>query len=236
MKGKITHIIYGSLIGLLFILVGLSLAFAKADIDCDSLSFSLEKAGDIMGIFVSTIGLLITAYFVVLAINAYSYIKDIQNTKIAIDGYAQDVKEKVEDFQSQKNVLLGHIEDIQNQKNEINGYVQNVKENFKNIQNIKVALAQSQFYCLETQIVTADVSNLGKSRDILKLEQARLSYRYPMLDKGIRLPLLLILADIGEEKDINNIKTIIDNPDEDTEIKEYATVVLDELKKRLGID
>ena len=103
MKGKITHIIYGSLIGLLFILVGIDLALAR---DCDTLSFSWEKVGDIIGIFVSTIGILITAYFVVLAINAYSHIKDIQSIKKEIDGYAQGIKEDFENFQIQKKDLL----------------------------------------------------------------------------------------------------------------------------------
>jgi hypothetical protein len=64
---------------------------------------------------------------------------------------------------------------------------------------------------------------------------ARLSYRYPMLDKNIRKTLLSKLYDIGKLEDINNVKLLILNPNEDTEIKEYAELVVGKLKEKFGV-
>ncbi|MDR1582405.1 MAG: hypothetical protein LBS55_03955 [Prevotellaceae bacterium] len=193
-KEKRIHIIYGNICGALFALVTIALAFAiPEDIACDSLSFSLKSLSTIIGIFVSVIGIIITSYFVILAINAYSHIKD--------------VKKDVEDFQSHKNEL----------------YI--LSKNY----------ALSLFNGLEIQIWLAEEYKLAVERNKLTLAQARLSFQQIMLDKEHRLPLLLKLEAIGEVQDINNIKMIICNPNEDKEIKDYAKLVLEELKKRLGI-
>jgi len=65
---------YGILFIALFILVILSLTFSLADLDSPALTFSLDKVGSMMGIFVSAVALVITVYFVVLAIDAYSHV------------------------------------------------------------------------------------------------------------------------------------------------------------------
>ena len=202
-KEKRTQIIFGSLFGVLFILVGLALVFAIADINYDSLSFSLDKGATLIGIFVSTVGLFVAAYFAILAIDAYSSIQEIKKVKEAV---------------------LKDQEDITRIKEQLYGIL------------INQDYAKSLYDDLDAQIAVAELAKSENLRNILTLHQARLSYRYPMLDKNIRLSLLLTLADIGELEDINKIIPITLNPNEDREIKEYAELVLEELKKRLGVN
>jgi len=193
MENKRIHIIYSGLFGLLFILVVVALIFSIADIDCDSLSFSLDKGATLIGIFVSTLGLLVTAYFILLAIDAYSHIKNVKND--------------IEDFQIQKVKFDTLLQDY----------------------------AQSLFDCLDYQVWFAEGSKNKNARNDLLLTQARLSYKYPMLNSQARITLLCRLADIGTLDDINNVKLLTLDPKEDTEIKEFALLVLDSLKKTHGI-
>jgi hypothetical protein len=178
------RITYGILFIALFILVILSLTFSLADLDSPALTFSLDKVGSMMGIFVSAVALVITVYFVVLAIDAYSH-------------------------------------------------VQIIKESTKKMNTLFSDYVDTMYDILELQISLATKSQEIKSKDILKLRQARLSYQYPMLNEEIRIKLLLNLSIVGELQDIKHLENIIRN--EQGEIKFAAELVLEELKKRLNI-
>lgn len=200
MESKRIHLIYGSLYAFLFIISTLALILAISDVNYDSLAFSLDKAATLIGIFVSTVGLFISPFLVILAFNAYSKIKEIGELK---------------------NIAEKEIKNAQQSRNKLDLLL---KDN-----------AQSLYDNFEAQIALADLSGSESIRNNFVLSQARLSYKCPMLDKEIRLPLLLLLADIGEVIDVNKIEYIVCSDKEESEIKEYAMLALEELKKRLNI-
>lgn len=75
------NVIYGIISCVLLFLVCLALYFSLTDKNCNSLSFSLDTTATLIGILVSTVGLFITAYFIILAIDAYSSIQEIKQVK-----------------------------------------------------------------------------------------------------------------------------------------------------------
>jgi septal ring factor EnvC (AmiA/AmiB activator) len=74
-------IIYFGWLVLLSVIAICGLIFSLADIDCKALDFSANKLGSIIGTWVSAIAIVITAYFVILAIDAYAYIQDLRKGK-----------------------------------------------------------------------------------------------------------------------------------------------------------
>ena len=194
------EVVYVSLFLVLFVIAIFALIFSLSDIDCGFLKFSAAKFKDIISVFVSAVALLITAYFVILAIDAYSSVQAIKRIK--------------EDVQSDVN-------GITNRKKELDILLR--------------AYTQSLYDGLETQIELAELSKSEKLRNDLVIAQARMSYRYPMLDKKTRIELLSKLYDIGELQDINNVKILMLDPNEDTQIKEYAELVFENLKSMFNI-
>ena len=217
-------VVYG-ILGLLFILVLLALFFAVPDIKCESLSFSLDKVATLLGIIISAVGLVITVFFVILATEAYFHVKK--------------TRESLEDFQRKKSQFDDQLDDLLQRHSESKKDLDDFhkKKSQFDIQSNDLLQRNSESLCenLEALIALADLSRSKKLRNKLVLEQARLSYRYPMRDKDVRLALLKKIEAIGEEEDIFNIqKNIIDNSDEDEEIKDCARTVLQELKQRLN--
>lgn len=95
----------------LFVLVVLALVFATADINYDALFFSLDKTATITGILVSTIGMFITIFFVILAINAYSSIKEIEKVKETIQQDTKHIEGKKTEFD---NLLKNYAKSLYN--------------------------------------------------------------------------------------------------------------------------
>jgi len=73
----------------LFLLVTAALFFAMAGINCESLVFSLDNAAALIGIILSAVALVVTAYFVFLAIEAYSQFKD---SRKELDDFQRKIK------------------------------------------------------------------------------------------------------------------------------------------------
>ena len=190
----------------LFILVVLALIFATADINYDALFFSLDKTATIMGIFVSTIGIFITVYFVILAINAYSSIKEIEKVK--------------EIIQQDKEIIRQDTEHIERKKTDFD--------------NLLKIYAKSLYNGFEAQIAITNTSDNQSLCNELRLGQARLSYQFPMLDEKIRENLLWKLAYLGKDKeDVVAVKSIAFY--EQGDIQVLSKLVLEELKNRLQI-
>ena len=65
---------------LLFVLVVIALCLAMADISLNNLKFSIDHLYSLICLIISVLGLLVTSYFVVLAVNAYSHVKEIEKS------------------------------------------------------------------------------------------------------------------------------------------------------------
>jgi uncharacterized membrane-anchored protein YhcB (DUF1043 family) len=198
-----------------------ALVFSLADLDCKSMSFSLEKLGDIIGILVSSFALVVGFYFAILAISAYSHVKKIQ-----------DQEEKVRDLINKWDANYQRSEKlIENSEKSIKNYTETMEELSKNY-------AETLFDEIEEQIYIEELHNNTYSnkdrRNVLKVRRARLSYRCPMLDIEKRKQLMIELASIGDATDIEHIKKIISNFREHDSIKEVAKVILPILEKRVS--
>jgi hypothetical protein len=202
-KSKISTtmtIVHTGLFIALFAIAILALVFSLSDIDCDFLKFSSTGFREIMGVFVSAVALVITAYFVILAIDGYSSIQEIKKVKEIVEHDINHLEKKKEELSS-----------------------------------IMRDYSQSLYDDLEAQIELAEKSKSIKLRNDLLVKEARMSYHYPMLDKKIRIVLLSKLYDIGDVSDIYKVQALLFNPDEDNDIKDYATLVVDNLKQKYGL-
>ncbi|MDR1340284.1 MAG: hypothetical protein LBK58_09570 [Prevotellaceae bacterium] len=250
-KERKTHLIFGTLIGVLFILVILALIFALADVNYDSLQFSLEKMGTLMGIFVSIFSLIITVFFAVISVSARNIqlsIDAANNKYIELEQKIQKIADDYEQFnitvrQSQEKIkqINEAKEKIENDLNKIKlpieNYLTELENRKKELDTFLYDYAQSLYDGFEVQIGLA--SSSGTSVSLLKdlyIKRARLSYKYPMLDVFLRKTLLNELGGSGGIQDVIPIQNIIDNENEPEEIKKIARKVLEELKKRLGIN
>jgi len=212
-------IIHTGLIVLLFTIAIFALIFSLSDINCKFLQFSSTAFKEMMGVFISAVALVITAYFVILVIDAYSSVQEIKKIK---ENIQQDVNEIANEIKKMKGDVQRDVNEMTNQK--------------KELYSLLCAYTQSLYDGLETQIELSErVSKSEKVRNDLYLIQARMSYRYPMLNKQTRIELLRKLHDIGELEDINNVRLLIINPNEDAQIKEYAELVFENLKSKFGI-
>jgi len=199
-KVKVTKrdIVYISLFVILFVIAIFALVFSLSDIDCNFLKFSATKFRDIISVFVSASALLITAYFVILAIDAYSSVQEIKKAKADIQNAMNDITKQKEDL----GILSRDY-------------------------------AQYLYDGLETQIALAERLSINVRNDLV-ITQARMSYRYPMLNKQTRIELLRKLYDIGDSQDRDNVKLLMLSPKEDAEIKKYAEFVFVELLRKFG--
>jgi len=200
MKSRIMYFCLAALF--ILIIAALPLVFhfvVIPGLDPASLRYHLYRTGVLIGIIVSTAGLVVTGFFVVLGVKADSHIREIRKS-------AEDAKNMLDVFQRK----------------------------IKRFDTLSNSYAHSLDTGLEMTITLAEIAPKSeKYRDVMVLEQTRLCYRFPMLDKERQKALLRNLAEIGEFEDIFGVQQYItDNPDEDEEIKELAKAVLEILMEK----
>jgi hypothetical protein len=124
-KKRVTkkEILYWGLFVAIFTIATMGLVFSLSDIECKFLSFSPDKFGTIIGAFVSATALVITVYFVILAISAYNHVREIQKQKEDIDNNKIIIDKHVRDIQKSKEIIDKQVRDIQNNKDIIDKQV-----------------------------------------------------------------------------------------------------------------
>lgn len=172
-----------AVVAVIFVLVILALVYALADIDC--LKFDSNKLLTTVGIIVSTVGLFITAYFVVLAVDAYSNIKKIE-----------EIKTEVKKIERKASLLSGNIEST------FKYYCDFLYEEL----NEQIA------FCNKDTISKKDRIDRRKR---LRIKEARMCYQFPLLDTQKRLKLLQELGYLGESEDIPYIEELLHEEDEE---------------------
>ena len=237
------HIIYGCLFVVLFFLVVLALMSSSEKLGCDPLSvLSMDKAGNLMGIFVSTFGLVVTVYFVVLTFKARETQKEIETVR----GDNESLKKDVEDLKKEKAQLQGVFTNLQSDNKDFESTLNTTRQSAKKteidikkldekLEHTKILLpdySEFLYEIIDVLIATAESNKALERRNVLKLMKARLSYRFPMLETQTRIILLLELAAIGEKQDIRPLEAIIQSENEPDSIKEIAKISLGELKGR----
>ena len=189
---------------LLFVLVVIALCFAMADISLNNLKFSIDHLYSLIGLIISVLGLLVTSYFVILAVNAYSHVKEIEKSLKK----TKDIELRV---LSTDKALTSTIETI---KSLINEYIMSLR------------------YDIGLQFDSTKTDVKEKYRT-LKLRQARLSYQFPeyLKDKE-KESAFLLLGDFGDKSDIEPLEQYINTTKDSDELKEIAKLVISCLKTK----
>ncbi|MBR6550448.1 MAG: hypothetical protein IKT71_04520 [Paludibacteraceae bacterium] len=189
---------------LLFVLVVIALCFAMADISLNNLKFSIDHLYSLIGLIISVLGLLVTSYFVILAVNAYSHVKEIEKSLKK----TKDIELKV---LSTDKTITSTIKKIKSLTNE-------------SIMSLRYGIA------LQFDSTKTDVKEKYRT---LKLRQARLSYQFPeYLKDNEKESAFLLLGDFGDKSDIEPLEQYIKTTKDSDELKEIAKLVISCLKKK----
>jgi chromosome segregation ATPase len=245
--------IYIALHALFCPIVILTLILALAKTPINNLIFSTDHLLTVTGIIVSTVGLVFTVYFVVLAVSARKIQKEIEDTQQkyeVLENKKQNIQDDFNELNRSKDKIQSDFTKLNAEKDnlqfDLNKLKQHTEESDKQITELKTKIektetillsyAETLYDELDIQIALAEKLKSIELRNTLKIRRARLSYRYPMLDVETRIKLLLELGHVGNNDDIKFIENIIESANELQEIKTIAKIVLEELKKRLGIN
>ena len=249
MKLKKREHIYIAFLAVFGLLAILSFASSIVKIKIDELIFSESHLLSIVGIIVSTVGLICTVYFVVLTISTHKIkeeIANVQNKCNEINDQKEKLSLDIYKLGEQKETLSSDIGELNKTKDEIQkalGGLQlqicELNKSTDEYKNNQRDYAQYLYDGLDAQIAfaeqlsTSSKSKSTKIRNNLVRTQAKMSYQFPMLDKEIRLKLLRELASLGDANDMLALNNIICNPNEDIDIKNTSKCVLEELKNNL---
>lgn len=166
----------------------LALIFALVDIDSSSLVFSLDKGATIIGLVVSAAGLVVTAYFVVLAVNAYSYVKKIYELVELSDTFKEEYQKQKSIFERATKFYVNYIaEEISERIDEANAMVSQADRTVDDVDNKKaeeILLARRKEY---------------------RIKRAKLSIQFPDLDDELFNKLIIELGELGGESDLDEM-------------------------------
>lgn len=145
-----------------------------------------------------------TSYFVILAVNAYSHVKEIEKSLKT----TKDIELKV--LSTDKAIT----------------------STIKKINSLTNASIMSLRYGIALQFDSTKTDVKEKYRT-LKLRQARLSYQFPeYLKDNEKESAFLLLGDFGDKSDIEPLEQYIKTTKDSDELKEIAKLVISCLKKK----
>ena len=184
--------------------------------------FSGDNIMDMLGVIVSCISIVITIIFVVLAINAYGRIREIEKN--------------VED--SKKSAI-----NAKTSSDNANNIVQEIKRTSESaIQSLqRIGEANKSFYDSTLEFidmvsrVTTSKKTKGRNQK-WRRDVERNLYRMGLhpffLDDKTRESFILNLSIFGDKSDIESLERIIKSENESEKIKRVAETVLENLKKK----
>lgn len=76
-------------------------------------NFSTNNIKDLLGIIISCVALIVTAFFVIMAINAFAHIKGIEEVRNKADESINKIKEVSNDYESLKSNIANIKKDLQ---------------------------------------------------------------------------------------------------------------------------
>ena len=177
-KFRARFVLMVALLVIVLIIAVVALIMSLADIELEALAFSLDKGATIIGILVSTVGLVVTGYFVVLAINAYSHVREIEDLAQKTNSYEQSInlfKDRMGEILDCYSSYL--FEDLSERISSV-GMVPSGEQSMKD-----------------------EKLNLRKKR-------ARLVLKLPEIKEDLFRKLVLELGEIGDKQDLDNLKSL----------------------------
>ena len=191
--------------------------------------FKGEDVTTFLGILISCISIVITMYFVILAVRAYGDINDIKKNTVRAKANADSAFQKAQEARAATDntkELLLEIQDANNIANETLQHISNAAEIcFSSILNF-----------LETAQPKSGNREIDNRFKELKYSVLRTLYRLSLhprlLNETTRISYILNLATFGDESDIASLETICESG-ESTAIKKTAKTVIDALKEKV---
>lgn len=171
-------------------------------------SFSSTNLTTLLGVIISSISIVITAFFVVLAIDAYGKIREIKN----------DAK----DVYSMRNTAVHACRGIG--KTSLTCYD-------CTLNTIEITLSFLNRRYLDEKDKKA-LELYKKWREDYKRKRARLGLSPFLFEDNIRQELILNLASSGKREDIQNLEDLCNSRNESDVMKSTAKMIIEELKKK----
>ncbi len=216
--------------------------------------FSGDNITNLLGIIVSCISIVITVFFVILAINAYGKIrmidkakenadeltKKVSSAESIIEESRKDANNLAQMVSSAKRILdetKDHLHSIQERKDEVNNLLGEINDQYElnttRISNISREMCELLTASIESAIIHAEKDKNKNLKNSSLLKLYRLSYKYPdSLDEKTRVSYILNLSVFGDKSDIDPLKRISKTENESAVIKNAAETVLEDLKEK----
>jgi len=171
-----------------------------------------------IGILITAIAFLVGTYFALLAVSAYSHIKDIEATKKTVEKESTDLTTRMEKLQ-------GHFEIVYKDGLNIAQEMSNILDNF-----------------ISHQIYVDDVNLPQKQEDYEKYllrrrtyllrMRSRIALEYPYLNTLRRINLIREMLAFADSSDFELLNKSYLNSNEPGEIRDLAKNILDQLKNK----
>lgn len=217
--------------------------------------FTSNQVSNLLGIIISCVSIVITAYFVWLAIDAFRKIKEIDEAKAKADELIQtamsakmivskaEVNAKklsglIEMAKSKIRKLENYSKDIKLTKTKVEGIEETISNNYKKnkklLEDASREIGEILISFNESAVVHAEHEKDKNLKESSLRRLYRLSYKYPyLLDEETRIIYIRNLASYGEESDIKQLEKICNSDTEDENIRDIAKIVLEELRNKL---
>ena len=130
------------------------------------LQFSINDIKDFLGILISCTSMLITAYFVVMAVNAYGHVKEIEKTKDEIEKTKDEIEKTKDGIERQAKVMDDICQKLEKRAKKV--MFSNNLEEFRD-SYISDLLDEDTRYSF-----ILNIANLGDESDICPLEKINL--------------------------------------------------------------
>ena len=189
-----------------------ALCIANSDVrnDCEMV-YNHLKATELAGLIFTVIGAVFSFYFVIIGINANKMKKDLEELEKKLKNEQQTIIDNL------KNEQQTIIDDLKNEQQTI----------IENIGNIELEHQDTMYSHLILQAkAIADEKMRTMIYNSLRLSRARLATKSKILPLELRKQRISDLVELGEQSDIEDLKRIIKDPNEDDEIKDLAIGII----------
>lgn len=219
-KGK-KDFVYISLFILLFVISMIALLLALSNPHCHSPIFSMKLFKELLGVMISAVAMVVTAYLVIMEVSASNRHREIEKEADKVYKQSVEVSSCQKEVQNLQQECLSGL----NESRFFLGQIEEVKQNFR-------ILLPTLF---EDAIAVADESGNIRLREELKKKRARLLHNDCMLDEETRISLIRELSALGDITDIERLNSIYTSKSVSERLRFATAQALDALKKRVVI-
>ena len=193
----------------------------------DILKCTFKDLSTLLGVIISCVALIITAYFVVMAINAYGHIKEINEVKEK----AENVNNLLEEITTKYNSIKEESEEVSNQSTEITAKYDEIKRKSEEVSNQSTEITakydeirkKSEEVSNQSTEITAKFDEIRKKSEKVSDQSTEITAKYDEIKQNAEIINRIL-------EDSRNKYTIIGNRIKSYEIKlklyEYRSIYI----------